>query len=149
MYLSLTFTGTDMMENIHFSVNGSAVVAELTLNDQSQFMQTYRFKIGALTDEIQAHMFIIPSQMTIQFGVQLLPETLTEITDETAVNVETPTAGVSTQTTPPEITLATPVQTASIPFALIGMSVASIGGGSYAMIRHRKHQQSKNETEGA
>ncbi|MGL5382502.1 MAG: NEAT domain-containing protein [Culicoidibacterales bacterium] len=149
MYLSLTFTGTDMMENIHFSVNGSAVAAELTLNDQSQFMQTYRFKIGALTDEIQAHMFIIPSQMTIQFGVQLLPETLTEITDETAVNVETPTAGVSTQTTTPEITLATPVQTASIPFALIGMSVASIGGGSYALIRHRKHQQPKNETEGA
>ncbi|MGL4972288.1 MAG: hypothetical protein ACRC6H_04010, partial [Culicoidibacterales bacterium] len=67
----------------------------------------------------------------------------------TAVNVETPTAGVSTQTTTPEITLETPVQTASIPFALIGMSVASIGGGSYALIRHRKHQQPKNETEGA
>lgn len=146
-YLSLTFTGTDMMENIHFSVNGTAVDAELTLNDTSQFMQTYRFKIGALTDEITAHMFIIPSQMTIQFGVQLLPETLVELLGDETLGGETPETSAMTVKTPTvvgsEVDL---VKRASLlPTLLVSVSIIGASGGSYAMLRNKKKKSVGSE----
>lgn len=146
-YLSLTFTGTDMMENIHFSVNGTAVDAELTLNDTSQFMQTYRFKIGALTDEITAHMFIIPSQMTIQFGVQLLPETLVELLGDETLGGETPETSAMTVQTPTVVgSEVDSVKRASLlPTLLVGVSIIGASGGSYAMLRNKKKKSVESE----
>ena len=88
LYLSLTLSGTDMMQNIRFKVNGEIVDHELTLDDTENHYKTYRFMLGSVEDEIEALMYIIPSGRDISFGIRLLPETQT-LLSETTLQVQT------------------------------------------------------------
>ncbi|MDO5793841.1 MAG: NEAT domain-containing protein [Turicibacter sp.] len=88
LYLSVTLSGTDMMQNIRFKVNGEIVDHELTLDDTENHYKTYRFIIGSVEDEIEALMYIIPSGRDISFGIRLLPETQT-LLSETMLEVQT------------------------------------------------------------
>ena len=88
LYLSVTLSGTDMMQNIRFKVNGEIVNHELTLDDTENHYKTYRFIIGSVEDEIEALMYIIPSGRDISFGIRLLPETQT-LLSETMLEVQT------------------------------------------------------------
>lgn len=83
LYLSLTLSGTDMMQNIRFKVNGEIVDHELTLDDTENHYKTYRFILGSVEDEIEALMYIIPSGRDISFGIRLLPETQTLLSETT------------------------------------------------------------------
>ena len=83
LYLSLTLSGTDMMQNIRFKVNGEIVDHELTLDDTENHYKTYRFMLGSVEDEIEALMYIIPSGRDISFGIRLLPETQTLLSETT------------------------------------------------------------------
>ena len=79
LYLTLTFTGTNLMNNHKFYVNGSLVSHQVTASSSTS--KSYRFKISSLKDDIKVSAYIIPMSRTVEFGVQLLESTYTFVKD--------------------------------------------------------------------
>lgn len=79
LYLTLTFTGVDLMQNHKFYVNGSLVSHQVTSSSSSS--KSYRFKINSLNDDIKVNVFIVPMNTTVEFGVKLLKSTYTFVKD--------------------------------------------------------------------
>lgn len=79
LYLTLTFTGTNLMNNHKFYVNGSLVSHQVTASSSTS--KSYRFKISSLKDDIKVSAYIIPMSRSVEFGVQLLESTYTFIKD--------------------------------------------------------------------
>ncbi|MGM9530284.1 NEAT domain-containing protein [Intestinibacter sp.] len=91
-YLTLTFTGVDLMQNHKFYVNGSLVNHEVVSSTSSS--KSYRFKINSLSDDIKVNVFIVPMNTTVEFGVKLLENTYTFVKDfEVASNGKLPQTG--------------------------------------------------------
>ena len=83
LYLTLTFTGTDLMNNHKFYVNGKSVsYTSSTLGNS----KSYRFKINSLNDDIKVSAFIVPMSRNVEFGVKLLKDTYTFVKDFDASN---------------------------------------------------------------
>ena len=79
LYLTLTFTGTNLMNNHKFYVNGSLVSHQVTASSSTS--KSYRFKISSLKDDIKVSAYIIPMSRLVEFGVQLLESTYTFVKD--------------------------------------------------------------------
>ena len=92
LYLTLTFTGVDLMQNHKFYVNGSLASHEVVSSTSSS--KSYRFKINSLSDDIKVNVFIVPMNTTVEFGVKLLENTYTFVKDfEVASNGKLPQTG--------------------------------------------------------
>lgn len=83
LYLTLTFTGIDLMNNHKFYVNGKAVSYTSSTSGNSK---SYRFKISSLNDNIKVSAFIVPMSRNVEFGVKLLKDTYTFVKDFDASN---------------------------------------------------------------
>lgn len=83
IYLTLTFTGTDLMNNHKFYVNGKSVSYTSSTSGNSK---SYRFKINSLNDDIKVSAFIVPMSRNVEFGVKLLKDTYTFVKDFDASN---------------------------------------------------------------
>ena len=90
LYLTLTFTGTDLMNNHKFYVNGKSVSYTSSTSGNSK---SYRFKINSLNDDIKVSAFIVPMSRNVEFGVKLLKDTLTFVKDFTVENGSLPQTG--------------------------------------------------------
>ena len=83
LYLTLTFTGTDLMNNHKFYVNGKSVSYTSSTSGNSK---SYLFKINSLNDDIKVSAFIVPMSRNVEFGVKLLKDTYTFVKDFDASN---------------------------------------------------------------
>ena len=83
LYLTLTFTGTDLMNNHKFYVNGKSVSYTSSTSGNSK---SYRFKINSLNDDIKVSAFIVPMSRNVEFGVKLLKDSYTFVKDFDASN---------------------------------------------------------------
>lgn len=91
LYLTLTFTGVDLMNNHKFYVNGSLVNHQVT--SSSSTSKSYRFKISSLKDDIKVSAYIIPMSRSVEFGVQLLESTYTFVKDIEGTDGSLPQTG--------------------------------------------------------
>lgn len=82
LYVTVTFTGADSMANFRFEVNGVEVEHYLILDDEEKAIKQFKFKINDVTDQIQVYLFVTSVKMNIDFGVQLLEETQTLISEQ-------------------------------------------------------------------
>lgn len=84
-YVTLTFTGSEFMNNHVIYVNGSKVTHSIT--EKSGDTISLRFKVSSLSDTIKVGTYVVPMSRNIEFTVKLLEDTLTfvkdyEVTDE-------------------------------------------------------------------
>lgn len=86
-YLTLRFSGMDLMNNIKIKVNDKDVDMELVDEDTEKNIKAYRFKIEDINDDIRVYAHIIPMNMDIDFGVKLLEDTLELVTEYTPEDV--------------------------------------------------------------
>lgn len=91
LYLTLTFTGADLMQNHKFYVNGNLVKYEVTSSSSSS--KSYRFKINSLSDDIKVNVYIVPMNTTVEFGVKLLENTYTFVKDFEVLDRKLPQTG--------------------------------------------------------
>ena len=94
-YVTLTFTGSEFMQNHEIYVNGSKVnVSKSTSGDET----CVRFAVGSLTDSIKVKTYVVPMAREVEFDVELLIDTLTfikEYTVETLPNTGAATSSVA------------------------------------------------------
>ncbi|GAA0858035.1 hypothetical protein GCM10008916_14150 [Clostridium nitritogenes] len=86
-YVTLRFSGMDLMNNIKIKVNNEDVEMELVDEDTTNNIKAYRFKIDNINDDIKVYAHIIPMNMDIDFGVKLLEDTLELVTEYTPEDV--------------------------------------------------------------
>ena len=86
-YITLRFSGMDLMNNIKIKVNDEDIDMELVDEDATNNVKAYRFKINNINDDIKVYAHIIPMNMDIDFGVKLLEDTLELVTEYTPEDV--------------------------------------------------------------
>lgn len=86
-YVTLRFSGMDLMNDIKIKVNNEYVDMELVDEDATNNIKAYRFKIDNINDDIKVYAHIIPMNMDIDFGVKLLEDTLELVTEYTPEDV--------------------------------------------------------------
>ncbi|MBU5336867.1 NEAT domain-containing protein [Intestinibacter bartlettii] len=91
LYLTLTFTGVNLMNNHKIYVNGSLVNYQVTASSSTS--KSYRFKISSLKDDIKVSAYIIPMSRSVEFGVKLLENTYTFVKDIEGTNGSLPQTG--------------------------------------------------------
>ena len=96
-YVTLTFTpmGSKMMNNHTVYVNGAKVEATKSVNGE---IVSLRFAVGSLEDSIKVSAYVTMMVSNVEFGVDILEDTLTLVTDGTTNNGGT-TGGVTGGTT--------------------------------------------------
>ena len=87
-YVTLEFSGTNVMKDFVIKVNGEEVTYTVVKNDIENNIKAFRFKVNSLQDDIHVYCFISLMKMNIDFGVALKEETLTLI-EENTVEAET------------------------------------------------------------
>ena len=79
-YVTLTFTGSEYMQNHEIYVNGKKVtVSKTTSGDTTNI----RFAVSSLSDSIKVKTYVVPMSREVEFGVELLKDTLTFIKEYT------------------------------------------------------------------
>ena len=96
-YVTLTFTpmGSTMMNNHTVYVNGAKVETTKSVNGE---IVSLRFAVGSLEDSIKVSAYVTMMGSNVEFGVDILEDTLTLVTDGTTNNGGT-TGGVTGGTT--------------------------------------------------
>ena len=96
-YVTLTFTpmGSTMMKDHVVYVNGNKVEATKSLNGE---IVSLRFEVGSLEDSIRVSAYVTMMGSNVDFGVNILKDTLTLVTDGTTNNGGT-TGGSTTNGT--------------------------------------------------
>lgn len=79
-YVTLTFTGSEFMQNHEIYVNGKKVNVTKTTNGDST---NIRFSVSSLSDTIKVKTYVVPMSREVEFGVELLQDTLTFIKEYT------------------------------------------------------------------
>lgn len=79
-YVTLTFTGADFMQSHEIYVNGKKVSVTKTTNGDST---NIRFAVSSLSDTIKVKTYVVPMSREVEFGVELLKDTLTFIKEYT------------------------------------------------------------------
>lgn len=79
-YITLTFTGAEFMQNHEIYVNGKKVSITKTTNGDST---NIRFAVSSLSDTIKVKTYVVPMSKEVEFGVELLQDTLTFIKEYT------------------------------------------------------------------
>lgn len=82
-YVTLTFTsmGSTMMSNHKIYVNGNEVNTTKTVNNE---IVSLKFEVGGLKDSIKASAYVSMMGNNVEFGVNILEDTLKLITDGSA-----------------------------------------------------------------
>lgn len=82
-YVTLTFTsmGSTMMSNLKIYVNGNEVNTTKTVNNE---IVSLKFEVGSLKDSIKASAYVSMMGNNVEFGVNILEDTLKLITDGSA-----------------------------------------------------------------
>lgn len=82
-YVTLTFTsmGSTMMSNHKIYVNGNEVNTTKTVNNE---IVSLKFEVGSLKDSIKASAYVSMMGNNVEFGVNILEDTLKLITDGSA-----------------------------------------------------------------
>lgn len=82
-YVTLTFTsmGSTMMSNHKIYVNGNEVNTTKTVNNE---IVSLKFEVGSLKDSIKASAYVSMMSNNVEFGVNILEDTLKLITDGSA-----------------------------------------------------------------
>ena len=90
-YVTLTFTsmGSTMMSNHKIYVNGNEVNTTKTVNNE---IVSLKFEVGSLKDSIKASAYVSMMGNNVEFGVNILEDTLKLVTDGSA-NIGGTTSG--------------------------------------------------------
>ena len=80
-YVTLTFTGTEFMQNHEIYVNGSKVSHSIVSSTGDSV--SIKFTIASLNDAISVKTYVVPMARDVEFGVELLKDTLTFIKEYT------------------------------------------------------------------
>lgn len=82
-YVTLTFTsmGSTMMSNHKIYVNGNEVNTTKTVNNETVSL---KFEVGSLKDSIKASAYVSMMGNNVEFGVNILEDTLKLVTDGSA-----------------------------------------------------------------
>lgn len=84
LYLTLTFSGVESMDNFTFAVNGeNREYSSAGSND----IKSFKFKIDSVNDSIAVGIYVKPMKMNINFGVKLNEGTMVLI-DEGEISAE-------------------------------------------------------------
>lgn len=77
-YVTLMFTGADLMTNHEVSVNGIKVDVTKKVNGDAT---SVRFAVNGINDTLSVSTFVVPMGRNVDFGVTLLEDTLTLVED--------------------------------------------------------------------
>lgn len=113
-YVTLTFTGSEFMQDHVIYVNGSkANITKSTSGDTTNI----RFMVSSLDDTIKVSTFVAPMNRNVEFQVKLLKDTLTFVSEHT---VEVPATS-------------DPISMGS----LAGLALMAIGSGAVAFKKRK------------
>lgn len=89
-YVTLTFTGKEFIQNHVIYVNGKKVNATITNSGDAVKV---RFEVSKLSDSIKVKTYVVPMSREVEFGVELLEDTLTFIKEYDVENETLPQTG--------------------------------------------------------
>jgi hypothetical protein len=93
-YLTITLSGTKVMDNFDVLVNEEDVEFEVITHSEN--VKSFRFKIDDINDDIRFFMFVKPASKNIDFQIKLLEDTL-ELLEEKEASIETLVEAISTE----------------------------------------------------
>lgn len=93
-YVTLTFTGTEFMQNHEVYVNGSKVSHSIVSSTSDSV--SIRFNIASLNDTISVKTYVVPMARNVEFGVELLLDTMTLVNEYTIEADSLPETGAAT-----------------------------------------------------
>ena len=93
-YVTLTFTGTEFMQNHEVYVNGSKVSHSIVSSTSDSV--SIRFNIASLNDAISVKTYVVPMARNVEFGVELLLDTMTLVNEYTIEADSLPETGAAT-----------------------------------------------------
>ena len=85
-YITLSFTGREFMNNHKVYVNGNLVNTTVVSSDSDNI--SLRFQVSSLNDNIKVSTYVVPMGRNVEFGVQILTDTLTLIKEYTVAPEE-------------------------------------------------------------
>ena len=93
-YVTLTFTGTEFMQNHEIYVNGSKVSHSIVSSTGDSV--SIKFTIASLNDAISVKTYVVPMARNVEFGVELLLDTMTLVNEYTIEADSLPETGATT-----------------------------------------------------
>lgn len=93
-YVTLTFTGTEFMQNHEIYVNGSKVSHSIVSSTGDSV--SIKFTIASLNDAISVKTYVVPMAKDVEFGVELLLDTMTLVNEYTIEADSLPETGAAT-----------------------------------------------------
>ena len=93
-YVTLTFTGTEFMQNHEIYVNGSKVSHSIVSSTGDSV--SIKFTIASLNDAISVKTYVVPMARNVEFGVELLLDTMTLVNEYTIEADSLPETGAAT-----------------------------------------------------
>lgn len=146
LYLTVGFSGTDLIGNIKVSINGEMVEHSVVSNDDTTKRKSIRFPITNVSDDMRVYMYINPVQMNIDYGLKLKEETMTLVEDvlveenqeEEIVELETSTTESKNNN---DVDVFKIALTSSLATALV---IFSVGGVTYVVIKRKNKQNKEN-----
>ena len=93
-YVTLTFTGTEFMQNHEIYVNGSKVSHSIVSSTGDSV--SIKFTIASLNDAISVKTYVVPMARYVEFGVELLLDTMTLVNEYTIEADSLPETGATT-----------------------------------------------------
>ena len=93
-YVTLTFTGTEFMQNHEIYVNGSKVSHSIVSSTGDSV--SIKFTIASLNDAISVKTYVVPMARDVEFGVELLLDTMTLVDEYTIEADSLPETGATT-----------------------------------------------------
>lgn len=114
-YVTLSFTGREFMNGHKIYVNGS--LAESTVISSDSDSISLRFAVSSLSDSIKVSTYVVPMGRNVEFGVQLLTDTLTLVKEYT----------VAPEEVEGELTLPSTGDFASMALPVLGLVTAGAG----------------------
>lgn len=93
-YVTLTFTGTELMQNHEIYVNGSKVSHSIVSSTGDSV--SIKFTIASLNDAISVKTYVVPMARDVEFGVELLLDTMTLVNEYTIEADSLPETGATT-----------------------------------------------------
>ena len=93
-YVTLTFTGVDLMQNHQIYVNG--VPVSHTVVASTSDSKSIRFVVSSLEDAISVKTYVVPMSREVEFKVELLLDTLTLVDEYTVEADKLPETGAAT-----------------------------------------------------
>ena len=93
-YVTMTFTGVEYMNNHQIYVNGSKVSHSIVSSTGDSV--SIKFTIASLNDAISVKTYVVPMARDVEFGVELLLDTMTLVNEYTIEADSLPETGATT-----------------------------------------------------